>query len=77
MGSGDPAPATTKIMERIIKITIGQDGQASIDADGFKGESCKDATKAFEEVYGQKVSYQDKPELHEAVGPAVRIGAAR
>lgn len=61
--------------EKIIKITVNQKGEASIDAEGFKGGSCKDATKAFEDVYSNKVSYQDKPELHEAAGCAVRVNA--
>lgn len=63
--------------EKIVKITITPNGEASIDADGFKGESCKDATKAFEEIYGQKLSYQDKPELHEGAGNAVRLSTGR
>ena len=51
--------------EKIVKITITQAGQASIEADGFKGESCKDATKVFEKIYSNTVDYQEKPELYQ------------
>lgn len=51
--------------EKIVKITITQNGEASIEAEGFKGESCKDATKVFEKIYSNTIDYQEKPELYE------------
>lgn len=51
--------------EKIVKITITNTGEAKIEAEGFKGEACKDATKEFEKIYSNTVDYQEKPELYE------------
>jgi hypothetical protein len=51
--------------EKLVKITITKDGQASIEAEGFKGSGCKDATKIFEKLYSKEVSYSEKPEMFE------------
>lgn len=55
-------------MSKTIKISIDQDGNAKIEAIGFKGGECKDATKVYEELYNNEVSAQDKPELYEGAG---------
>ena len=39
-------------MKKTIEITIGPEGQFSVEAHGFKGASCHKATKAFEEALG-------------------------
>jgi len=51
--------------EKIIKISIDVNGQAKIEAEGFRGGGCKDATKIYESLYENKVSAQDKPEIYE------------
>ena len=54
--------------EKIIKITIDQDGKAKIEAECFRGSSCKDATKIYEALYSDVISSQDKPEIHSSSG---------
>jgi hypothetical protein len=52
-------------MNRTIEIIIGPAGEIQIDAVGFKGPDCEQATKFLEEalgVVGQKVK---KPEYHQ------------
>ena len=39
-------------MTKTIEITIGPEGQFSVEAHGFRGTSCHKATKAFEEALG-------------------------
>ncbi len=40
-------------MKKTIEITFAPDGQFSVEAHGFKGTSCHDATKAFEASLGE------------------------
>ena len=50
---------------RTIEITIGPTGEIQIDAVGFKGPDCEQATRFLEEalgVVGQKIK---KPEYHQ------------
>ena len=52
-------------MNRSIEIIIGTTGEIQIDAVGFKGPDCEQATKFLEEalgVVGQKIK---KPEYHQ------------
>ena len=52
-------------MNRTIEIIIGTTGEIQIDAVGFKGADCEQATKFLEAalgVVGQKVK---KPEYHQ------------
>jgi hypothetical protein len=51
--------------EKIIKISVDTNGVAKIEAEGFKGGGCKDATKLYESLYDTPISATDKPELHE------------
>lgn len=52
-------------MKKIV-FTIDETGAVSIDAQGYTGTSCKDATKAFEEALGAAdaaANRHDKPEM--------------
>jgi hypothetical protein len=52
-------------LNRTIEIIIGTTGEIQIDAVGFKGADCEQATKFLEEalgVVGQKIK---KPEYHQ------------
>jgi len=40
-------------MKKTIEVTIGPDGKFSIETHGFRGSSCHQATKAFEEALGE------------------------
>lgn len=51
---------------KIITITIDPCGRPTIDAQGFTGTSCKDATKAIEKALSannESVDRQEKPEI--------------
>jgi hypothetical protein len=47
------------------RITIAKDGAVSIEVNGLKGESCKEATAALEKALGNVVSDTDTPEMYE------------
>jgi len=51
--------------QEVIEISIDVNGKATIDAKGFKGGSCKDATKIYESLYSERVSDVEKAEIHE------------
>ncbi len=53
-------------MDRELKITIDGDGHATIEAIGFHGVGCKDATRAFEDaLFGREGQSTEKPAMHE------------
>ena len=45
-------------------ITIGEDGDSTIDVQGGHGPSCHDLTKAFAKL-GRTVEQKNKPEFYE------------
>lgn len=48
-----------------IKITIDAVGRPTIEADGFAGVGCKDATKPIEDIFrGAAMQTEDKPEIN-------------
>ncbi len=53
-------------MKRTIEITVSPTGEIRIEAVGFVGSSCKEATKALEEALGTLELFQTKPEYHQA-----------
>ncbi len=48
-----------------IKIDIAPDGGISIDAAGFSGTDCEQATRFLEETLGKVARRQRKPEYHQ------------
>ena len=50
-------------MTKKIIITIDKIGNPTIEAEGFVGESCKDATKGLIAAFGGKTKIEDKPEI--------------
>ena len=48
-----------------IHFRFTKDGKSKIDAEGFTGTTCQDATKFFEEALGKVTANQAKPELYE------------
>ena len=50
-------------MKQII-VTIDLDGNATVEAVGFNGKGCKDATKAIEEAVGTVTNVKQKPEFY-------------
>lgn len=61
-------------MKEII-VTIKPDGSIQVEAVGYKGESCKDATKAIEKALGIVSKETLKPEYYEKelVGEKIKI----
>jgi hypothetical protein len=52
-------------MNRSIEILIAPDGTLTIDAVGFKGADCDQATKFLEVALGLTAGRQRKPEYHQ------------
>ena len=53
-------------MKPTIEIIIYPDGTLKIDAIGFKGADCEQATKFLESALGQTAQKQRKPEYHQS-----------
>jgi hypothetical protein len=51
-------------MNRSIEIIIASDGAISIDAVGFKGADCDQATRFLEQALGVAAVKRRKPEYH-------------
>ncbi|HPY31141.1 MAG TPA: DUF2997 domain-containing protein [Verrucomicrobiota bacterium] len=54
-------------MKRSIEILIAPDGSLTIDAVGFKGADCDQATKFLEQALGLTAGKQRKPEWHQTI----------
>lgn len=52
-------------MNRCIEILVAPDGSLTIDAVGFKGADCDQATKFLEQALGLTAGKQRKPEFHQ------------
>lgn len=50
--------------EKKMTITIGKDGSAEIDVEGFDGRACVRATKSVEEAIGEVENREKKPAYH-------------
>ena len=64
-------------MNRSIEILIAPTGEITIDAIGFKGADCDQATKFLEAALGLTTEKQRKPEYHQTNRPKrqQRLGA--
>jgi len=51
--------------QREFDITIGPDGNVELHVKGFKGRSCLEAMKLFEQVVGELKSQQETSEFYE------------
>ena len=52
-------------MKRTIEITVSPTGELQIDAVGFKGSDCEQATQFLEEALGAQARKVKKPEFHQ------------
>jgi hypothetical protein len=52
-------------MTKTIEVIISASGEIKIDAVGFKGADCEQATKFLEEALGTVHQKQKKPEYHQ------------
>lgn len=57
-------------MPEEIVFTIGKDGAVKVEANGFVGEACKEATDAFQRALGGEVLLgENKPEIYQSYLP--------
>ena len=52
-------------MKKAIEVTIQPNGEITIDAVGFKGADCEQATRFLEDALGVVATKQRKPEYHQ------------
>jgi Protein of unknown function (DUF2997) len=52
-------------MKKAIEVTIQHTGEITIDAVGFKGADCEQATRFLEDALGVVATKQRKPEYHQ------------
>ena len=52
------------IMHKSIEVTIDPEGIVTIEATGFRGNACGNATKEIEEALGLQKSHKKKPEYY-------------
>jgi hypothetical protein len=51
--------------QREFSITIGADGSVEVHVKGYKGKSCSEAVKLFEQIVGEIRSEQKTTEFYE------------
>ena len=51
--------------QREFDITIGKDGSVQLHVKGYKGHSCLEAVKVFEQIVGEMKSQQETSEFYE------------
>ena len=51
-------------MSKQVMITIAEDGDFTIEAQGYSGTSCEEATQNLEKALGKKDKRDYKPEYH-------------
>ncbi len=51
--------------QREFNITVGGDGSVQVDIKGYKGRSCSEAVKLFEQIVGEIKAEQKTSEFYE------------
>lgn len=54
-------------MSKTVKITLGKDGSVRVEASGFKGESCEEATAFLDKIFGKAEKRTHKDSYYEEV----------
>jgi hypothetical protein len=62
-------------MKPIIEVIVSPTGEVVIDAIGFKGADCEQATRYLEQALGSPGQREKKPEHRREVKRQQRIGA--
>ena len=60
-----------------VTIIIDAEGQASVEAHGYKGASCKEATAAIERALGVVKDDQKKPEFQQSAAQSAQNRAVQ
>lgn len=61
-------------MEKEIVITVKPDGTVQVEAAGFAGRECLNATRAFEESLGVITGRRYKPVINQEAGTGEVVG---
>lgn len=61
-----PTPAPGNNAPRTIEIIVSSDGQLFLQTRGFRGSSCRDASRFIEQALGQPLTEQTTPEFHQS-----------
>jgi len=56
---------------KTIELTVSPEGKTKIEAHGFVGSECREASRFVEQALGQRTGMQLKPEYH--AGPSARV----
>jgi hypothetical protein len=51
---------------KVIEIIVNAKGETTVQAKGFAGSSCRDASKFVEQALGQRIGEQLTAEFHQA-----------
>jgi len=52
-------------MAKKVIVRLGKDGSVKVEAEGFVGRSCEEATKFLDELFGQPTDRQLKSEYYQ------------
>lgn len=61
-------------MAKTIEILVMSDGSVKVEARGFKGMDCEQATAFIEKALGRVTGKQKKPEFYRQVRKEQRVG---
>lgn len=50
--------------EKLVEVMVGPNGEVKVEAHGFKGQGCKNATKFIEEALGKAKDTKEKAEWY-------------
>lgn len=62
-------------MAREIELIINPDGSTSIEALGFEGKACEDATRELEKALGETIESKRKSDYYKQPDQRVKQGA--
>jgi len=51
--------------KKIVRVTLGKDGSVRAEAEGFKGDTCEEATKFLAELFDDPEAVKYKDEYYE------------
>ena len=52
-------------MGKKVIVKLGKDGSVKVEAEGFVGSSCEDATKFIDDIFGKPTDKKLKPEYYQ------------
>ena len=61
-----PTPPPLEVGSKYICVEIGENGETKVEAVGFHGLGCREATRGLEMKLGIVAQRTEKPEIHEA-----------